>query len=92
LGIGAEAFVGQPHGIPPRQRPKIFRQIVGKWYLCFADQNWNDSFALFQRRGDLNAGEILGIVEPPHARGIPHLKPAFTNDGQDDVTFGDSLA
>jgi len=81
----------QPHRVAPGQRPQRFRQLLLVRHRRIADQHGDYPLALVQRRGDLDADEIIGIVEPPCAGRVARVDPTLADDGEHDIALGDAF-
>src|SRR5882672_12835839 len=51
----------------------------------------DDQLVLFERGRDLDADEVVGLVEPPGTLVIARVEPALTDDRQQHIAFRDLL-
>ena len=91
LRIGAKPLVGQPHSIAPRERPDLSRQLVRPRHTRFLHQHRDDALALLERRFDLDADEVVRVVEPPRIRTVAGIDPVLADHREEHVALGNLL-
>ena len=85
--IEIPTLVGQFDRVAPCERVEIVGQAVGGGHFGPFDEHRNDAHVTaLERRGDLQTGEIAGIVEPTIAIAVLRVDPARTDHRKQHTT------
>jgi hypothetical protein len=91
LRVRLETLLRQPDRISARERLQGFRQRVCARHLGLVHQHRNDVFAESQRRFDLDANEILWILQAPPPCFVFHGQPIVADQHQHRIASADLL-
>ncbi len=91
FGVGVETGVGNLDGLPLRQGLQPVRQFLGTRHARAVHENRNDANVAFKRRLDLDAHEILGIVDASSLLVVADSQPLPADHRHQRIAGADAL-
>src|SRR4029077_1678705 len=73
--------------VSQRQSFQVIRELIGLRNMGALQEDWNDADAAFQRGPNLDAHEVIGLLQAPLILLVTCIEPTRTDDRQQRITL-----
>ena len=91
FGVRVEPVVRDLDGLPAGELLQALGKLSGLWHRRPVDKNRYDRNVTLERRLDLDADEVVGVVEAAPVLLVGARNPALADDSQQRVAFADPV-